>query len=278
MDMSCFIILIAIYVASCSKMIAANNLNSTILKEWMFQFQLLNESDWDIYEISKQHDGQQLLTRLKGESVGCTSIIPVISKILCIDWNNNDGFKLQFKWSGDKNSTKKTEKEAKGKYDELNDKELRFNVDGDWTKMASSSNGDVKCYWSAGWRLCAHIHPLNVNLLTVSVVANKENVRRLIGDYINDKYAYNSHGHSSDQNNNNHIPSSLKTLKKLERELSLGHIRIDFTQKSTTGPPLLPGIYFMNKVYNTLNGQPIYEQFGVDIIDYTFGDSDGRHP
>eukprot|EP01084_Bolivina_argentea_P319540 554234_1 len=47
-------------------------------------------------------------------------------------------------------------------------------------------------------------------------------------------------------------------------------IDMSFTQKSVTGPPLLPGIYYMNKAYNMLLGRHIYEQSGADIIDYTF--------
>eukprot|EP01084_Bolivina_argentea_P128326 226849_1 len=47
-------------------------------------------------------------------------------------------------------------------------------------------------------------------------------------------------------------------------------IDMSLTQKSVTGPPLLPGIYEMNKAYNIFLGRQIYEQSGADIIDYTF--------
>eukprot|EP01084_Bolivina_argentea_P266867 452818_1 len=60
------------------------------------------------------------------------------------------------------------------------------------------------------------------------------------------------------------------TASKHALALSVEPIAISLTQKSSTGPPLLPGIYLMNKAYNMLSGKQVYEQYGRDIIDYTF--------
>eukprot|EP01084_Bolivina_argentea_P270023 459050_1 len=62
----------------------------------------------------------------------------------------------------------------------------------------------------------------------------------------------------------------VRTNGVVETNPSQNKYDIDLTQKSATGPPLLPGIYLMNKAYNMFLAKQLYEQSGVDIIEYTF--------
>ena len=66
-----------------------------------------------------------------------------------------------------------------------------------------------------------------------------------------------------------------ETVLPSELKLDINPMTLTSFAKSS-GKPVLPGTYFINKAYNMMSGKQPYEQSGVDIIDFTFIDSAGN--
>eukprot|EP01084_Bolivina_argentea_P271699 462382_1 len=86
----------------------------------------------------------------------------------------------------------------------------------------------------------------------------------MVSYFIYDQYAANdSHEQNGDINGANTVLTSA-----LPNSLSIDPMEL--TQKTPT--PKLPGIYHISKGYNLYQGKQIYDQSGVDLIDFTYND------
>eukprot|EP01084_Bolivina_argentea_P105283 188475_1 len=113
----------------------------------------LNELDFSKYYDNnayaydyEYYDANTLTNALTGIARSCTKILPGIFKKLCVDWNDNEGFKFTFendninqhnlKWYyGNKDNTIAAKEIADNMYNTLDNKEIYFNNDYDWDNI-----------------------------------------------------------------------------------------------------------------------------------------------
>eukprot|EP00485_Elphidium_margaritaceum_P010865 CAMPEP_0202691126 /NCGR_PEP_ID=MMETSP1385-20130828/5922_1 /ASSEMBLY_ACC=CAM_ASM_000861 /TAXON_ID=933848 /ORGANISM="Elphidium margaritaceum" /LENGTH=941 /DNA_ID=CAMNT_0049346481 /DNA_START=123 /DNA_END=2948 /DNA_ORIENTATION=+ len=160
--------------------------------EYIFQFDLKNEKDWDDYQVVHGDDAVQ------GTSHKCTQRIPKIFKRLCVAFDDAKGFKLDFQnapnvnaehestysdllwYYGDHESAQNAEKVAQAKYVDFDAQVKHVEIVPSFglrrgllspeqkSKLAKLLDAR-KCFEYGGAKACAHVDPSHSHLMTVSV-------------------------------------------------------------------------------------------------------------